>query len=138
MKTHVEFRSDRFPAYEDEDRQINSDRYGKRLAEFLAEGLRKEGFAPQDLVAEDWGWEVPIANDGFRLWVGCGSHGEDPGGFLCYIEPHEPYIRRCFKKVDVRERIESLQQALDRILCEAAGIRDKRWYTHGEFNKPGV
>jgi hypothetical protein len=41
MKTHVEFRSDDFPPYEDEDELVNPGVYGKRLAEFLVAGLKE-------------------------------------------------------------------------------------------------
>jgi hypothetical protein len=36
------------------------------------------------------------------------------------------------------ERIESLLAALNGILNESAGIREKRWWTHDEFNNPTV
>ena len=138
MKTQVEFRSDKFPAYKNEEQEINPGRYGKRVAEFLAAGLRSHGFETEELIAEDWwGWVVPIKNDGFKLWIGCGNYEEYPDGFLCFIEPHTPLIRKLFKKIDTQSRVEALQKAMDAVLSESAGIRDKRWWTHEEFNKPG-
>ena len=136
MKTQVEFRSEAFPAYESEAQDINPARYGKRLAEFLSAGLRTRGFEPEELVAEDWGWILPIKNDGFKLWIGCGNLEENPGGFLCFIEPHEPMIRKLFKKIDTKARVEALQKAMDDVLAESAGIRDKKWWTFEEFNNP--
>jgi hypothetical protein len=136
MKTQVEFRSDKFPAYENEEHEINPGRYGKRLAEFLAAGLRTRGFEPEELIAEDWGWVVPIKNDGFKLWVGCGNYEEYPDGFLCFIEPHAPVIRKLFKKIDAQARVEALQTAMDAVLSGQAGIQDKKWWTHEEFNNP--
>ena len=94
MQTHVEFRSDRFPAYDGEEQQVNPGRWGRRLAEFLRDNLRKEGFQAQELVAEDWGWMLPIENDQFPLWIGCGNYEEYADGFLCFIEPHTPFVRR--------------------------------------------
>jgi len=138
VKTHVEFRSDRFPAYDGEDKQINPGRYGKRLAQFISDGLRTEGFEPQEPVAEDWGWVVRIRNEGFPLWIACGNYDEYPDGFLCFIEPHRPFIRRFFKKVQTSERVESLQRAMDKILSEEVGVREKRWWTHEEFNNPRI
>jgi hypothetical protein len=42
MKTQVEFRSSKFPPYEEEQEQINPGLWGKRLAELLrAETIRK-------------------------------------------------------------------------------------------------
>jgi hypothetical protein len=68
MKTHVEFRSDAFAPYDGDEHEINPGRYGRRVAEFLVLGLKDKGFEPLDPVAEDWGWVVPIKNEGFNLW----------------------------------------------------------------------
>jgi hypothetical protein len=43
MKTHVVFRSNAFPPYDGEEEEINPGRYGKRLAEFLVDGLKQKG-----------------------------------------------------------------------------------------------
>jgi hypothetical protein len=136
VQTHVEFRSDRFPAYDGEEQQVNPGRWGRRLAEFLRDNLRKEGFQTQELVAEDWGWMLPIENDQFPLWIGCGNYEEYTDGFLCFIEPHTPFVRRLLRRIDTRERVASLQRAMDNILSVAAGVREKRWSTHDEFNNP--
>ena len=138
METYVEFRSDRFPAYAGEEQQVNPGRWGKRLAEFLRDNLRDRGFQPEELIAEDWGWMLPIANDQYRLWIGCGNYEEYADGFLCFIEPHTPFVRKLLRKIDTQERVASLQRAMDEILSNAAGIRDKRWWTHDEFNNPGA
>jgi hypothetical protein len=104
MKTYVEFRSDRFPPAQGEDHEINPGLYGKRLAGFLAEGLRRAGFELEEPFPEDWGWVVPIRNEGFKLWVGCGCYQEYPDGFLCFIEPHQAFVRRLFHRIDTRAR----------------------------------
>jgi hypothetical protein len=132
----LSFVNDRFPAYEGEEKQINPGLWGKRLAEFLRDKLRTEGFETAEPFAEDWGWVVPVANEQFRLWIGCGCYQEYPDGFLCFIEPHTPFIRRFLRKIDTRSRVSSLQMAMDKVLGEAEGIRDKRWWTHEEFNDP--
>jgi len=77
MQTHVEFRSDRFPAHEGEEDQINPDVWGKRLAEFLCEKLLTEGFRTEEPLAEDWGWRIDVINDDFSLWIGYGSAAAD-------------------------------------------------------------
>ncbi len=133
MKTHVKFRSDAFPPYEGEEEEINPGVYGKRLAEFLVRGLENKGFEPLDPVPEDWGWVVPIKNDGFRLWIGC-SNSDDH--FLCFIVPHQPAIRRFgfLWKIDTSEKVTALQQAIDALLSGNPAIRDKRWWSYDEFN----
>ena len=137
MKTHVEFRSNAFPPYADEENEINPGRYGKRLAEYLFVGLNEKGFEPLTPFSEDWGFVVPIKNDGFRLWVGCGNYDEYPDdGFLCFIEPHQPTIRRFgfLWQIDTSSKIKALQEAIDQILSQNPEVRDKKWWTYEEFN----
>lgn len=134
MLTYVEFRCDKFPAYEGEEKEVNPGLWGKRLAEFLCDKLLAEGFKTEGPFTEDWGVRIDVVNEDFRLWIGCGHYQEYPDGYLCFIEPHTPYVRRLFKKLHTQERIASLQRALDKILVETDGIRAKRWWTHEDFN----
>lgn len=138
MKTYVEFRSTDFPPYDGEEVEINPGRYGKRLAEFLFDGLEQMGFEPRLPIAQDWGWLVPIKNDGFRLWIGCGNFDEYPNdGFLCFIEPHKPRIRRwLIWAVDTSAKVTALRDAVDQILSANQSIRNKKWWTYDEFNRP--
>ena len=135
LQTYVVFRSDRFPACEGEEKLVNPGLWGRRLADFLRDRLRAEGFEAKDPSAEDWGWRLPIGNEQFGLWIGCGNYQEYPDGFLCFIEPHKPVVRKFFRTLDTRPSVSGLQRALDKILVESAGIREKRWWTHGEFNR---
>jgi len=136
MKTRVEFRSAAFPPYDGEEDEINPGVFGKRFAEFLVRGLSKKGFRPLKLSAEDWGWVIPIENDGFRLWIGCANQDESPDGFSCFIEPHTPTIRKylIFGRVDTSARVMALQQAIDEILAADPSIADKHWWSHEEYN----
>jgi len=138
LLTHVEFRTDLFPAYPGEEEETNPGANGKRLAEFLGAAVGKAGFGASEPIPEDWGWCLKIKNEGFALWIGCGVYAEYPDGFLCFIEPHEPSIRRFLKRIDTRGPVESLQRAIDKALREEPGIRDVRWWTHDEFNRPGA
>ncbi len=139
METHVEFRSDKFPPYGSEQYEVNPGRYGKRLAEFLHSGLLRRGFEAEYPAAEDWGWIIVIRNDRFRLWIGCGNYDEYPDdGFLCFIEPHTPTIRRLFRKIDVSAQVRKLRDAIDGILAADSGIRDRRWWTYDEFMYPAI
>ena len=135
IKTHVEFRSDRFPPIEGEEKLVNPNLWGKRLADFLREGLQSQGFETKEPIAEDWGWVVPVVNRAFPLWIGCGRYQEYDDGFLCFIQPHKPFVWRFFKRVDTRDRIAVLKEAMDRVLSEQEGVRSKRWRTYQEFNE---
>ena len=69
MNTQVEFRSSKFPPYEGEEEQINPGLWGKRLAEYLVEKLAAKGISTDGMMAEDWGWFVPVRNEAFPLDV---------------------------------------------------------------------
>lgn len=135
VKTHVESRSYGFPPNPGEENVLNRGRFGKRLVEFFVLGLKVNGFEPVGARAEDCGWVVP--NDTFDLWIGCANCDEYPDGFLCFIEPHQPTLRRfLFWKIDIRGRIEALQRAIDEVLSSNPAVRDKKWWTHDEFMHP--
>jgi hypothetical protein len=136
MNTHVEFRSDQFPPYDGENEVVNPGRYGRRLAEFLMDGLRREGFEVRNLQNEDWGWVINLENKEFPLWIGCGNYDEYADGFVCFIEPHQAVIRRLFKRIDTTKIVASVRDALDLILKSNPSVRDVRWWTHEEFNQP--
>jgi hypothetical protein len=136
VETFVEFRSDRFPPLDGdgEEKLINPDLWGKRLADFLREGLRKRGFETKEPIAEDWGWIVPVVNESFRLWIGCGRYQKYNDGFLCFIKPHKPFVWRLLKRLDTRERVNALREAMDKVLAGEERVRSKRWWTYEEFN----
>ena len=138
MLTHVEFRSDAFPPYDNESEEINPGRFGKRLAEYLAAELGRRGERVGELSTEDWGWVVPIENASFNLWIGVGNYEEYPDGFLCFIEPHKEHVRKLFKKIPTRERVEALQRNVNAALLAHTGVRDLKWTTHEEFNRVGT
>lgn len=136
MLTHVEFVSDKFPAYEDEE--VNPGVFGQRLAEFLSNGLKSKGFRPQEPVMEDWGWIIPIENEEFNLWVGCGNYPEYKNGFLCFIEPYKEKIKKFlfFGTIETKPRITELQKAMNEVLKAEPAIQQLKWFTHEEFNSP--
>ena len=76
-----------------------------------------------------------MENDSFGLWFGCGRYEQYPDGFLCFIEPRTPHVRKLFGKIDVRERVGLLQHSLNKILVDA-DVLAMRWWTHEEFSDP--
>lgn len=133
MRTHLEFRSSSFPPYEGEEDQINPGRFGRRLAEFLQGQLAEQGIPTQPIYPEDWGWAIPVVNEEFGLWVGCGNYEEYPDGFLCFIEPSKPQIRRwLFKTIDTTPMVEHVAAALEKALVALPDVRDLRWWSNNE------
>ena|SRR5581483_3723303 len=127
MKTQVEFYSDKFPPYDGEEEQINPGLWGKRLAEYLQQRLKERGILTRDPVAEDWGWVLPVENNSFDLWIGCGHQNGDDHEFLCFIEPSTPVIRRFFKKIDTTDAVRRVADAMNKILSSDLDIRNVRW-----------
>ena len=127
MKTQVEFRSFKFPPYEGEEEQINPGLWGKRLAEYLVQKLAEKGITTGEMVAEDWGWYVPVRNEGFRLALCCGHQNGDDDQFLCFTDPSTPVVKKFFKKIDATVELTRLTEALQQILASDAEIRDVVW-----------
>lgn len=132
MQTHLEFRSSEFPAYPDEEKEINPGRFGKRLAEFLVAELPRTGFEIANVSAEDWGWRIDLEHDAFPLWIGCGNYQEYEDGFLCFIEPSTPYVRRFFTRIATTISVDRLATSLDTIVRDSGKAFQLRWWTEAE------
>ena len=132
MKTQVEFRSSKFPPYEGEEEDINPGLWGKRLAEYLVVKLVERGIETDPIIAEDWGWYVPIRNEGFRLALCCGHQsGDDGDEFLCFTDPSRPIVKKLFRTIDATAQLTRLTQALEQILASDPDIRDVVWTEPG-------
>ena len=132
MKTQVEFRSSKFPPYQGEEKEINPGLWGKRLAEYLVVKLAERGFETDPIIAEDWGWYVPVRNEGFRLALCCGHQsGDDGDEFLCFTDPSRPIVKKLFRKIDATAQLTRLTQALEQILASDPDIRDVVWTEPG-------
>ena len=132
MRTHVEFRSNKFPPYQGEEEQVNPDLWGKRLVEYLEDRLNAEEIQTGEMCPEDWGWCLPLVNDTFRMWIGCGRYQKYPDGYLCFIEPSKPFVRKWLKKIDTREIVGRIADILDKILTADADINNVHWLTKDE------
>jgi hypothetical protein len=131
----IEFSSTAFPPCEEDKQLVNYPAmHGYALARYIADRLPERGFALARTVAEDWGWWCEVENEGFALAYACGTQGsdedfesgEDTGSrgeddFLLFVIPDKPQIRRWFRKIDVAERVEALNQAIFSILAESGG-----------------
>lgn len=127
MKTQVEFRSGKFPPYEGEEEEINPGLWGKRLAEYWVQKLAERGIQTGEIIAEDWGWYVPIQNEGFRLAICCGHQHADDDEFLCFTDPSTPVVRKLFRKIDATAQLTRLTEAMRQILAADPDIRDVVW-----------
>jgi hypothetical protein len=129
MKTHVEFRSSKFPPYEGEQEQINPGVWGKRLAEYLALELSKKGIPTDEAISEDWGWYLPVVNEGFPLAICCGHQDGNDDEFLCFTDPSKPIIRKLFKKINATPQLTRLTDAMREIFSNDPDITDVEWFS---------
>jgi hypothetical protein len=127
MKTHVEFRSSKFPPYEGEEEQINPGLWGKRLAEYLVQKLAEKGIKTEEIIGEDWGWYIPVQNEGFTLTVCCGHQNGDDDQFVCFTDPSTPITKKFLRKIDATTQLARLTEALQQILSTDPDIRDVVW-----------
>jgi len=127
MMTQVAFRSKNFPPYDGEEAQLNPGRWGKRLADYLVDKLKLHGIETEEIIAEDWGWYIPVSNEGFRLAICCGHQNGDDDEFLCFTDPATPIIRKFFKKIDATHELMRVVTAMDNILSSDPGITDIEW-----------
>ena len=133
MRTHVEFRSTKFPAYPGEEAEVNPDQWGKRLVEYLKLKLREHDFATGQIYAEDWGWGNPLCHEVFPMWIGCGSYAEFQDGYLVFIEPSKATVRSgWFRKIDTTADVEKVASVLDAILKADPDILAIRWWSEDE------
>lgn len=127
MKTQVEFRSAKFPPYEGEEEQINPGLWGKRLAEYLVQKLSDKGIKTDGILGEDWGYYIPVQNEGFKLAICCGHQNGDDDEFLCFTDPASPVVKKLFKTIDATAQLSRLTEALQQVLSSDPEIRDIVW-----------
>jgi hypothetical protein len=127
MNTQVTFRSSKFPPYEGEEEEINPGIWGKRLAEYFAEKLKGTGVEAEEIIGEDWGWYIPIKNEGFRLAICCGHQDGDEDEFLCFTDPATPIVKKLFRKTDATEQLSRLVAVMTKILASDPEIRNVHW-----------
>ena len=106
---------------------INPGLWGKRLAEYLVEKLSKRGIKTRDIVAEDWGYYIPVENEDFKLAICCGHQNGDDDQFLCFTDPQSPVIKKFFKKIDGRAQLARVTDALQQTLSSDPDIREIVW-----------
>ena len=127
MKAIVEFRSSAFPAYEEEEEEINPGRWGKRLAEFLKTKFQERGIQTGEIYFEDWGVGLPVLGQEFSTLVGCGNSEEQEEGYLCVVKLSPSLFQRLFGKGNVGNSLVEIKTELDQILRESPEISGIRW-----------
>ena len=136
MRAQVEFVSADFPPYPGEDQGPTPGRFGQRLAEFLAQELPAHGFPVLSVTVHMWGFKVALENPDYPLWLGCGNYEGHENGFLCFLEPATPFVRKWFRKLPNAPTIERLAIAVETILESSGKVSNLRWWSENELLLP--
>ena len=121
----LEFESSAFAVTAGEDEKTNPGIYGKALAIWLAEQLRAAGLPAHDVIAEDFGWCVPVESTPHSLYVACAS-GEEPNQWRVFVFAEGGVMARLFGKDKSVESLASLFAAVRRCLESAPTVRGLR------------
>jgi len=89
--------------------------------------LSEKGIKPEEIVAEDWGWYIPVENEGLGLAVCCGHQDGDDNEFVWFTDPGTPIVKKFFKKIDATAPLTRLTEAMQQILSSDPEIKDVVW-----------
>ena len=125
MDTHYTFSSTLFSPTtgelnEEHDDYINPDVFAKELADYMERELLKHGYKIKFRCAEDWGHWLELEHEGaYTLAICCSNASDFDNGetsHRVFTHPDKPFIRKWFRKVDVRTDIERLSLTVKSIL----------------------
>ncbi len=126
MKTDIFIKSHLFPAYPNEEEEINLGRFGKKLGEFVKNALIKNKIEAVDLYPTDYGYEIKISQFEFNVFIMTGNIDGETNHFLISIEPRKEFVRKFFKKIPTRPVIEKIYNIImDELLQEKIEITEE-------------
>lgn len=121
----LEFESSTFNVTAGEDEETNPGIYGKALAQWLAEQLRAAGFPTAAVIAEDFGWCVPVESKPHSLYVACAS-GDTSDQWRVFAFAEGGVMGRLLGKDKSAESLATLFAAVRRCLESEPRIRGLR------------
>ena len=123
----VTFQTDFFKPISGEDEETNPGRYGKALAQWLAEQLEKRGVTVEGVIPEDFGWVVMLSRKPYMLWLGCGNTDGTTNEWSVFPVAETSMLQRLFKRVDPAPEIEKLKVHLSELLPSIPGVSNVVW-----------
>ncbi|WP_196887280.1 hypothetical protein [Aureivirga sp. CE67] len=118
MKADILIESNLFPSYKGEEELLNSGRFGKRLAEFLKSELEKENIIIKDLYPTDYSFELRIDQFEFEIFILTGNIDGELNKYLISIEPKKEFVRKWFRKIPSKKRINELYKIIEKKLTQ--------------------
>ena len=131
MRTHVRFQSAQFTPATAEPGQINTERYGYALANWVSARLRERGFSADGPTPEDWGWLLGVVNDGQVVRIGCGNVDGSVSEWLIWLDAAQPgLLARLMGRGGSRapNALFGIVAALHGALTASANAQDIEWF----------
>ncbi|MFC5472796.1 hypothetical protein [Paraherbaspirillum soli] len=128
MKKNVllEFESAAFADSPGADQHTNPGVVGKALAQWLAEQLRAQGLIVGQVVAEDFGWLVPVEAKPHLLFVACANAEETNNRWRVFTFAESGLLSRLFGRDNSAEPLAFLFAAVKQALQSDPAIQGLR------------
>lgn len=121
----LSFHSNRFPVEPGEDAATNPGLFGRALARWLGTEL-VPGFDPASLIAEDFGWLVPVPDAPHALYIACVSEDGSSTAWRAWVFAEGGLISRLLGRGRHAEIVAALYARLEQIIEAAPDIEGLR------------
>ena len=122
----LHFESSAFGTDPCETEHTNPDVYGRSLAEWVGARLRERGLPAEPVIAEDFGWCVPVRLEPHAVYVACASEEEMQGSWRwqLFVFAEGGLLQRLFGKDTRREAVDRVFGAVRQALEASADIHN--------------
>ena len=121
----LEFESSAFAPVPGEDEATNPGVFGKAFAQWLANRLRLAGVAAGEVIAEDFGWVIPVKSEPYSLHVACSSR-EAPNAWMVFAFAEGGLMSRLLGRDKSGAALESLYGSARRSLEAESSVHGLR------------
>jgi hypothetical protein len=120
----LHFESSAFGTDPRETEQTNPDIFGRSLAEWVGERLRQRGLPAEPVIAEDFGWCVPVRLHPHAVYVACASEEEMQGSWRwqLFVFAEGGLLQRLFGKDTRRESVDRVFAAVREALQSSPDV----------------
>lgn len=122
----LHFESAAFGIDPGEDEATNPGIFGRALAEWVRDRLRERGLPAEEVIAEDFGWCVPVRLEPHAVYVACASEEERPGSWAwqLFVFAEGGLLQRLLGKDTRREAMDRVFGAVREALGSSPDIHN--------------
>jgi hypothetical protein len=120
----LHFESSTFVITPGEDERTNPGIFGQALANWVADQLRTRGLQVGDVIAEDFGWCVPVRIKPYSVYVACASESEESSQWQLFAFSEGGLLNRVLGKDSRAEALNSVFGAVKQALESSSDIRN--------------